>query len=949
MDRLKPFKFARAMAIAMASCALAQGTMASPLWQNDWNHTSTPFVSSGFSFYGPTAPIAYSSDGDVLFAGVNPSPFNAQVTRLDSAGNLRWVANLDNYSSQDYYQANALIANDDGSAIVALGDGQYPLIARIAPNGGLAWARKMQAVWMAMLPGGRLATRNCNRTSVLDANTGDVLWERRSAPNSNCSLDGLLVDGLGNIYSAYYQADVLHVEKFAVDGSPSFQTTGGSTFGGQVGALVGIDDTNFYVRVGPDLRAFRQTDGSVAWTIQPGNYVSGITTKDSPSELVLVGDDSIRRLAADTGMERWSQPLTNGHFARSVDTSILVNAGNSLIRLNATTGAIVWSTPLPVVNGDGDPLYWQQFGGLANNRILGLATTYNVNKAAPPFVQPIDYPSGSLLALDPVPFVDQGVQGNSKVDGTQVISVAHDPSPTGPKLRIRAVDAGTGGTQWETVDDITLGDQFFTPQFWQPADFTIKDDLVAVLSTLTRPGNLAPADSAFQIGLYDRTTGSKQWSAVLYEPTQTGTYTVGPDIDADGNVYVVVNIDLACGSSTCSHTRMYKFSRQSGAILWNTDRAGNWLRTFELFGNDVVLAGPLDGSNKTLARLSGVDGSELWSTTLFSGDGSYFGFYRVDPQHVIFSSEQNNAKIDVSTGAAAWTVASAPYGCTFCSASGFITLPNGDALTALGVNSTPVVRRFHNDGSGIVEQWVLSPASPILSQSAHSPLLTPSGNIELMLRRSLLSTSISFQYIARFDPTTGTVLGQQLVTPMPLDAASASRYWYPLSWPTDGSVLATSTSIEAPSPATTGLALIDTSVLASGDLSASLTVDTSAASPGQDVGFHMTVNYTGDQPITSAHLFGYLPWQGGISSVVCTPVSASNCSVDTRFGSVNATFDILPGGSLTIDGQARVIDGAETNYIGVGTYGPTSLSEPDTINNFARSKVIQSLFKNGFD
>ncbi|HMM68480.1 MAG TPA: hypothetical protein PKC03_16210, partial [Dokdonella sp.] len=91
------------------------------------------------------------------------------------------------------------------------------------------------------------------------------------------------------------------------------------------------------------------------------------------------------------------------------------------------------------------------------------------------------------------------------------------------------------------------------------------------------------------------------------------------------------------------------------------------------------------------------------------------------------------------------------------------------------------------------------------------------------------------------------------------------------------------------------------------------------------------------------------PWKGGISSVVCTPAGASNCTVDTRFGSVNATFDILPGGSLTIDGQARVVDGAETNYIGVGTYGPTSLSEPDTINNFARSKVIQSLFKNGFD
>ncbi len=48
-------------------------------------------------------------------------------------------------------------------------------------------------------------------------------------------------------------------------------------------------------------------------------------------------------------------------------------------------------------------------------------------------------------------------------------------------------------------------------------------------------------------------------------------------------------------------------------------------------------------------------------------------------------------------------------------------------------------------------------------------------------------------------------------------------------------------------------------------------------------------------------------------------------------------------------GQARVVDGTESNYIGVGTFVPTSLGKPDTINNFARLKVFQSLFDNGFD
>jgi hypothetical protein len=947
MDRRKSFRFASPIIVWMAAALFADAAAASTVWQNDWTYTAPSYLSSGFSFQGPTAPVAYSGDGDVLFAGINRSPFNAQVTRLDSAGNLRWVSNLDNYSAQDYYQANALIANDDGSAFVALGGIPGSRIARLDPNGALVWMRNLPSRWMTKLPGGKLALGDCTRISVIDANSGDLLWERRTVPSSYCGLGGLPVDSLGNIYQVFYAADVVHVQKFDVDGNLTYETTGGTTFGEQVGAIVGIDGTNFYVRVGADLRAFRLSDGGLAWTIQPESFDSGIASGDTPSELVLVGTDSIRRLAADTGVERWSKPLTNGHFARSAGGSILVNADSSLIRLNAATGTTVWSLPLPAVDDAGDPLYWQQFGGLANNHIIGIAGAYPVNKAAPPFVQTIDFSSGSLLPRAPVPLVAQGVDATSKVYGTQIVSVAHNSSATGPKLRIRSVDAGNGGTQWETVDDMPLGDQFFTPG--QPAYFAIEDDVIAVVSTLTRPVNLAPPESGFQIGLYDRATGSKQWSVTLNEPTQAGTNSVGPEIDADGNVYAAVEIDLACGASTCSHTRMYKFSRQTGAILWSTDRAGNWLRTFEAFGNDILLAGPLDGTNKTLALLSGTDGSELWSTTLFSGDGTYFGFYRVDAQHVVFSSELNNAKIDVNTGAAAWTAANAPYGCTFCYGTRFVTLANGDALSALAVNSTPVVRRFHNDGSGTVEQWVLSPASPILSQSAHSALLTPSGNIELTVRRSLLSTWISLQFIARFDPTTGTVLGQQLVSASPLDAGSQSRYWYSLAWPTDGSLLTHSTSIESPSPATTGLALLDSSVLASGDLSASLTVDSTAASPGQEVGFHMTVNYTGDQPVTSGHLFGYLPWQGGTRSIACTPVNASNCAVDTRFGSVNATFDILPGGSITIDGQVRVIDGTETNYIGVGAFGPTSLSELDTTNNFGRSKVIQSLFKNGFD
>lgn len=950
MDSFSRNGFCSRLFTLFGTILLVPSAVAGPVWQNDWTYSSAPLLNSIFTAYSPTstAPVDFSNNGEILFSGVAQTPFNAQVTRLDNAGTLRWVANLDYYGWQDYYQASAVIANDDGSAFVALGEGDSPKVARLSPIGTLSWMREVPAKWMAKLPGNRLAVRDCKKIAVLDAVSGDVLWERSVVQSYYCNLGGLLVDATGNIYVSFSEADQLHAIKFSSSGNLLYETTGGPASAGQAGSMLAVDGSNFYIRAGVDLRAFRQADGALIWTIQPGSLVQAIVTKDATPELVLLGSDSLTRLAAETGMQRWSRAVPGVERVVGIADSILAWSGTTLDRLNANTGATVWSTTLPSVDGAGDPLSWISFGGLANNKITGVARAYGVYKTSPPFIQPLDYSSGNLLARSAVLSAAQGVYGFYQVSGSHLFSAAQIVNSTGPELRVRSLDATTGATQWETIDTIPLENQSFAPR--PNPELAVGSDVVAVVSTLTRYNSQGPDESAFQVALYDRSTGNKLWSVPIYELSQTGTNSIGPEIDADGNVYYEVNVRVPCGSSACDRTRLYKFSRLDGSVLWTDDQAGNWLRTYKLFGNDIVRAGSINGSGKTLVRLSGVDGSELWSSNLFAADGPYFDFEPIDGQYVIFSSSLNHSKIDVNTGLPVWTAANVPFNCTnICYTNDILTFPNGAQLSVGSDGPLPLVRHYHNDGSGIVDQWDLAPNSSILSSIGLRVLSTPSGDVKMTVRRFLRSTSISLSFIATFDPSTGTILDQQIMGVRPIDGGTESHYRGMIAWPADDFALANDESSAPPAPATTGAAFVDMTIAQHGDLSTSLSVDDSVATAGQAVGFHMTVNYSGDLPITAAHLLGYLPWQSGVSALTCSTINASNCVVDSRFGGLDVTFDVQPGGSVTVGGVVHALAGEETNYFGVGTYGPNSLSEPNTINNFARTTLIESLFRNGFD
>jgi len=147
-----------------------------------------------------------------------------------------------------------------------------------------------------------------------------------------------------------------------------------------------------------------------------------------------------------------------------------------------------------------------------------------------------------------------------------------------------------------------------------------------------------------------------------------------------------------------------------------------------------------------------------------------------------------------------------------------------------------------------------------------------------------------------------------------------------------------------------GSGLLDTTITAHGDFTLAITADTDPVQIGQSVGFQIVATYNGDQAISGAKLnVGTHVRQGGLSNLGCSTQSASNCVLDDRSGNVHASFDIQPGGSIEINGQMRIVENRADDYFGGVVAGPTSLSEPDTLNNFSRVKIVRSLFTDGFD
>ena len=948
-------------AAVLSSACISPSARADALWHSDWMGSTPTHVDEDTSSPSPSTVLAFGANADPLIGGATQAP-TVQFVRLSAQGALRWTTNLSTDVSGDT-NAKAMLATADGGAYIALAwrwNDESDLLVRIDASGARQWSRRVPSGWLLQSGSDRVVSMSCRWLTVMDAASGNVVWQRRiDANDDECVSGGVVADAQGNLYASFdKRIDVgtsgFHTIKFDTNGTKIWDIPVANASGATV---VGMGNTLVYELTSTQLRGVRVGDGSVAWSValSGSSGTKVLVTEDSAREPVIIESSAVRRIAADTGTARWTQPLDNyPKVAALVNGAIMTMAADGFTRLDAASGAIAWASAVPLQDVAGNSLNWIGMGAANNAHFLAVALPFAGPQGnRPPFLQSIDFASGTLSGVVPVPSVARGMSAASIVDGSgNVVSFGVDRLAAGAQLRMRRLNAATGVVAGESVDtlidDLGPGIAFFPA----PPQVAPVGGNAAVAMALNA-GN----DGGARVAVYDRANGQRLWRTFLHELDQGRTDVSVPAADTNGNVYVAEGADILCGNSyACSRSSLYKLAAANGAELWHVDdELQSTAPGFTLVGADVLLNGPFALSTNTLRRLSGSTGSILWSSNEFSGSGVNISVHKIDDGHVVVfgltSTSMSWAKLDTNTGATLWSHSLSRAACyAGCMDSGELLLANGDVLFSGERAYRAVLRRFHGDGSGVVDEWDLATADPARASWALQPQLDSSGHVRLILREGLRnSPARSVHFLTRFDPATGSLSGQQALVAFNEDPYNQTTYPDVLREMAPDRLLIDTTAVQAPLPPSAGVALLDTSVTAHGDLAIETIIDSAHVMQGSLVHFHVKVSYTGDQPLQGVNVHASLPWPSGTSATNCATQAASNCIITTVSGNLDARFDIQAGGSIDVSGQLLALDSSAAPTLDAFVYGPIGLSEQDTLNNFVSASIAQSLFFDGFD
>jgi hypothetical protein len=585
--------------------------------------------------------------------------------------------------------------------------------------------------------------------------------------------------------------------------------------------------------------------------------------------------------------------------------------------------------------------------------------------AVPVFLQPIDSQTGQLETSPAITAkIPEGVYEDSSVkDGDgNIVGVALDLNAGKPEIRVRRVDAATGVTMWEGVQAL---DGYSSPTF--PTIASGGGAIVAVVAENRGSESSSNSYGFTWVGAFDDQTGSLRWQRFLQDPgTQYGgqqyTNASAPVVDSAGHTYVAYGANISCGTyqdPTCTNAQrtLVKLAAVDGSTLWRFDNVGNdgqsqiFPLDFLLSGDDIVINGPFAGAlaSHDAIELSGADGSIAWTSDAFGGGGH--GWFNASPDGSLIGIGTNNwVKADAASGAVAWTNPRiAPPPCTVgCNYYDEAVAPNNDYIAVGEADYMPLVDYMPGVQKGVEKFWRLDSAYTGLRSIAYRVAADSFGKIWLQLNRYFRHGHAGINFVAQLDPETGSMLSQQAL-------AGFSEFPFPeqafptfISAPEGNRLLAYTIAEGPPSTSVTGIALIDTTLTATGNLSIHVTSDHAVAHPADVIGFHVVASYNGSAPISGAHVIADLSGIGMPSGMTCATQSAANCVLDARSGVVNATFDIQSGGQVDITGQVSASLAPGSLLVPALVYGPTGLSELDTLDNFTTLSMTDEIFSNGF-
>lgn len=962
------------MLVAMLLSAHFIDACADDGWSSPWYASAQPTVTTTQIGGKPQSVVGFAANGDVLLSGRTFSGDDGTLTRFAADGALRWSSNLGPTSRMF---ASALTGGDDDGAFAAFA--LYPdanadaggFLARIGPTGTRLWSHHAPTGWLVRVGSTRIASAGCVALSMLDVETGNVLWQRDyGSTDRDCHGGGLVGDDQGTLYAAFemqtgeYSIAGSRLVRLDADGREIWNIP---VMGSGIRAVPAVAGNVVMVADATTLQGRSTTDGRLLWQapIADGESVLGANGSGDP---VLVSHGALRQIASTTGSERWSRSMTV--YGADVVGGALIVAGDSVLqRLDPANGAPVWSTPVSNAS-------WLAAGGYDGTTF---AVVRNREGLQPPEVLRFDFASGAQTGAPSVPPVAQPIVGTTVFTGDGRgfgIGVTLDADDFA--IRVRAVDPTSGATDWEIADPQSNWMYHAWRGVPEPAAAVDADAIAVTLRAFWGSNDCPEAyTQAYPVSMYRTSDGTLAWQTSLADPNGRSRCSLvsRPAFDSAGDVLVTVDEFRLCPGSDdawgCGRNTLFKLARSDGHVIWRADEDGHtWdADRWSVAGNDVLRYGPFAGSTDTVRRISGADGHMVWSSTVFSGDGISSEVHRVDDTHVVvfplFYGSGRWALLDTSTGATDWLADAGPQSCSYpaCYDSAAVVLPGGDLLYPAERDYGMAVKRLHNDGSGTIETHAVGANSASVVSALLHFVRDGGGQLHALLYRKLrreasMSLSGNVTFVASFDPASGVLGAQQAVGAFNgYDDDSTSLVWLDalarpidtLAMPVADHLIGRTIDWREPMPSTTSTRMIDLAVTAHGNLAAHVDVDRTHVAPGDHVSFVLRATYTGDAPIEGAHLAAMLPWSSGVSDVVCVVQSASACTVDIASGNVDATFDIAPGGSIEVRGNVRVLDIEAIPLLSAMAYGPSGLAEQDTIDNFAGIVLAQSLFVDGFE
>jgi len=926
-------------------------------WQSDWRFEAQPTLAHGVPLFEGKAS-AFAANGDIVIAGSSYSYADFQITRLGPDGTLRWSTNV---STGGFFRdptPRAMIATADGGALVALGVTydvgllvDEPQVVRIGPLGELLWARGIPADAIVEVPPDRLVAAGCGTVTMLDTPSGDALWQVPGGCFGGVR-STLAVDENGASYATTVEGTTTHVVSLSRDGVVRWDIAAPNA------NVLGLSGNPLYLQTPDALSAVDASSGAEIWSVN----------LDGPA--VLVGASSIpvvanadtalvQRLAPDTGLPVWSAPLSASALYALDEDHVLAVAGSSANLLDVANGIAAWSVDLPTSDAFGNPLSYFDFGGESDGTFVAFASASG-RAPVPPFLQRVALADGAMAEVVPMPDVAQGAANvTSATNAAGAIGGSQIGWSNGTAdVRTRSLDPSTGATLWERIETPSF-DLGGAPSQVYSLSALSADAIVTVAAGNIFGGTAGVGEGAVWVGVYELASGALRWQTMLADADHGELRISIPKFDSSGNVLVDIGARVPCTNergSGCGRRTLYKVSAADGHLVWQSSEdvmvPGIYVlgSTLVLDGDDAILRGPLfDGSNSPALRfVDGATGALRWASNVFARDDVAAVIPAADGV-LVTSQGEGWAKLAKETGTPLWIGPAFASECRpLClPASASVVLPDGDLLVGGDRSNAAIVTRLSGDGSQTFETWRIDRDTPDVQSFVDAMSVDAAGALWLDLVRRSFTGPGGLTVLARFDPSTGAVLGEQVLGDRFGDFFEPLLTGYWLAGPEQGRLVLASTSVEAPQPSATGTAMIDTTVTATGNLE--LSIDSEDAPVGDLATFDARVAYLGDAPVR-VHVNLYAPWGSGIRDVEC--IGSNACTVETRGGNVIATVDVAPGTVVHLTGTTLVLGIAQTDAAQITgvVFGPPGLVESDTLDNFASGGPPRdAIFTDGFD